>query len=684
MMTVVRSFSFVRHPIGKLLLLALIFRLLGLADLQALDTVWDFNGDLSASIGSATMSYRGDMGTNNVDFFATEHQLGLPMPFGDHSGVMRFQPTSPSQGLTVSLNNGGATVSDYTMIWDLFRPGPSWDSWQSLYQTDITNASDGDFFINPSDGIGISSTYHGTVSNARSNITWNRVAVTRAADGTMKKYVDGALVGTQSAAGARWDIVGGQFHILTDDDNESSLGFLSSYRFVDSVLSDAVIADLGRVHAGGAATPGKQIAASPADVTPGAFTLAILGDTQNYSSNYPAIYHQQTQWLVDNKASRNIQVAIHVGDIVNGDATYQWDNARAAMETLDGEIPYAVVRGNHDMGSQFDQPTRFGIGSPYSQQSTLVDHYEMPGQPNYDMRNTVHKFEVNGQKLMVISLDVSAGSGVVAWADSVIANNRDHRVIIDTHAYSYDGGARFNRALDPDNPGKTYDESRDELLRTGTAPDSPYNGAVYGGQDAETLWNNLVRKHPNISLVVSGHQFEDFDSFKYHVERGDNGNQVYELLVDMQNVANGGNGWMRLLEFDPDGETVHVKTYSPYLNQWDTSPDTYFDIVLSPILAGDYDSDNDVDGADFLVWQRGFSSATELTADGNHDGLVNAADLTIWQNNYGLSLNASPSLMSAVPEPATLLVMLAVLPAAIGGRPGRITCVRWGGSEKRP
>jgi predicted phosphodiesterase len=667
MMNIVTSSGFLRQCNARVAGFALILSAFAITNLQALDTVWDFNGDLSATSGSATLSFRGDMGSN-VDFFATEHDLGLPMPFGDHSGVMRFQPTTPSQGLTVQLNNGGATVSNYTMMWDLFRPGPSWDSWQSLYQTDITNSTDGDFFINPDDGIGISGVYHGTVSNARSNITWNRVAVTRASDGTLRKYIDGVLVGTQTnATGSRWDIVGGQFHILADEDNESSLGFLSSYRFVDSVLSESAIADLGSVHAGGAATPGLQIATAPASVTPGSFTVAILGDTQNYSQYYPAIYHQQTQWLTDNKTARNIQFAVHVGDIVNSDTTAQWDNARSAMETLDGEIPYAMVRGNHDMGSQYDWSTRFGNDSPYSQQTTLVDHYEMPGQPNYDMRNTVHKFEVNGHKFMVLSIDVSAGSGVVAWADGLIASNRDHRVIIDTHAYMYDGGARFNLAPDPDNPGKTFDQSRDELLRVGFAPDAPYNGAVYGGQDAETLWNNLVRKYPNISLVVSGHQFEDFDSFKYHTQRGDNGNQVYELLVDTQNMANGGNGWLRLLEFDPDGETVHVKTYSTYLNQWNTSPDTFYDIVLSPILAGDYDSDNDVDGADFLVWQRGFGSTTQLAADGNHDGQVNADDLTIWQNNYGTSLNASLSTLESVPEPATLLLMLLAMPAAFGG-----------------
>lgn len=634
----------------------------------ALDALWDFDGDLTATYGSATMSYRGDMGTANVDFFASEHDLGLPMPFGDRSGVMRFQATTPTQGLEINLNNGSATVSSYTMVWDYFRPGPSWNSWQSLYQTDVTNATDGEFFINPNDGIGISSNYQGTVSNGRGNIQWNRIAVTRAADGTMKKYIDGALVGTQTATGARWDITGGKFAILADEDDETSLGFLSSYRFVDSVLSESAIADLGGVHAGGAATPGKQIAAAPAPLTPGAFTVAFLGDTQNYSSDYPAIFNQVTQWLVDNKASRNIQFVVQDGDIVNGDATNQWNNARAGMSKLDGVIPYATVRGNHDIGSQFDLSTRFGPGSPYSQQPTLVDHFEVPGQPNWDMRNTAHKFEANGQKFLIVTIDISAGTNVVAWANDVIAANPDRRVILDTHAYMYDGGARFNNAADPENPGHTHDQSRDELLRVGTDPDGIYNGAAYGGQDAETLWNTLVKNHANVSLFLSGHQFEDFDQFKYHLDTGVNGNRVHELLVDPQNMANGGNGWIRLLEFDPDGMTVHVKTYSPFLNQWDTSPDNYYDIRLSPVMPGDFDYNGMVDGDDFLTWQRAAGSTTELAADGNDDGVVDGADLLIWREHFGAG-GAATTAGSQTPEPASQLLAAAACAAtALTGR----------------
>ena len=36
------------------------------------------------------------------------------------------------------------------------------------------------------------------------------------------------------------------------------------------------------------------------------------------------------------------------------------------------------------------------------------------------MRNTAHKFEANGQKIMVITIDISAGDDVVSWANDVI------------------------------------------------------------------------------------------------------------------------------------------------------------------------------------------------------------------------------------------------------------------------
>ncbi|MCF6288421.1 MAG: metallophosphoesterase [Proteobacteria bacterium] len=563
-----------------------------------IDTTWSFNGDLSASTGTATMSYRGNMLTN-VQFFASEHIIGLPMPFGDNSGLIQFGATDPSQGLTINLNNGGATVSDYTMVWDYFRPAPSWDSWMSLYQTDLSNTNDGELFINPfNDGIGINGDFAGKVADGVGNIGWNRIAVTRAVDGTMKKYIDGQLVGTQVEAtgpSSRWDI-NGSFLLFADENNETSGGYLSSFRFVDSVLNQSTIAALGGVHADGANVDGQGLVGDPAEMTLGSFTIAILGDTQIYSQSFPDIFNTMTQWLVDNKVSRNIQFVVQDGDIVNSaDVSSQWDNARAALDTLNEEIPYAVVRGNHDINSPYDSPSRFGPGSPYSQQPTIAGWYRYPGQPDWDMRNTYHIFEVGSQKFLVLTVDISANSNVVAWANQVVTNNPNRRVIINTHSYMYDGGQRFDASLDPnDSLGRTRDQVRDELLRVaGDEISSQFNARAYNGQDAEELWSAFVSQHENIRLVIAGHQFEDFDRFKYRLSEGVNGNKIFQMLVNQQHFSNGGNGWIRLLEFDSDGETVRVKTYSPFLDQWDTSPDVYHNIEFKlPVVD--------------LIWQSGF------------------------------------------------------------------------------
>src|SRR5690606_17154808 len=60
----------------------------------------------------------------------------------------------------------------------------------------------------------------------------------------------------------------------------------------------------------------------------------------------------------------------------------------------------------------------------------------------------------------------------------------------------------------------------------------------------------------------------------------------------------------------------------------------------------DFDDDQDVDGADFLIWQRGFGGAgSNGTGDANGDSQVNAQDLAIWKAAFG------GAAVSAVPEP---------------------------------
>lgn len=65
--------------------------------------------------------------------------------------------------------------------------------------------------------------------------------------------------------------------------------------------------------------------------------------------------------------------------------------------------------------------------------------------------------------------------------------------------------------------------------------------------------------------------------------------------------------------------------------------------------AGDFDGDGDVDGRDFLQWQRGGSPNP-----------LSSGDLTSWQNNYGAGNNLVAN-STAVPEPGSILM------TAVGG-----------------
>jgi len=86
-------------------------------------------------------------------------------------------------------------------------------------------------------------------------------------------------------------------------------------------------------------------------------------------------------------------------------------------------------------------------------------------------------------------------------------------------------------------------------------------------------------------------------------------------------------------------------------------------------VRADFDLDRDVDGADFLQWQRGFGNQPDAMrgdGDANRDGLVDNLDFLIWQLELGNSVASATATATAsalgVPEPsAAALASIAVL-----------------------
>jgi len=101
--------------------------------------------------------------------------------------------------------------------------------------------------------------------------------------------------------------------------------------------------------------------------------------------------------------------------------------------------------------------------------------------------------------------------------------------------------------------------------------------------------------------------------------------------------------------------------------------------VIPPPGDADFDDDNDVDGNDFLIWQRGVGvGTTNATGDADGSGTVTGADLTIWRSKFG----GPPSVPTAgaVPEPSSML--LAALAGGIFWRRSRTGDGATTGDEK--
>src|SRR5262249_17395766 len=67
-----------------------------------------------------------------------------------------------------------------------------------------------------------------------------------------------------------------------------------------------------------------------------------------------------------------------------------------------------------------------------------------------------------------------------------------------------------------------------------------------------------------------------------------NGRTVWTLLSDYQDLANGGNGWLRTYQFSPSNNVIHAKTYSPWLDQNQTGTASQFDIPYTMVSTNAY------------------------------------------------------------------------------------------------
>ena len=262
------------------------------------------------------------------------------------------------------------------------------------------------------------------------------------------------------------------------------------------------------------------------------YSFCLVGDTQMVTSRYPEHLPTLYNWIADNAASKKMSYVIGLGDITDQDSKAEWEAAKNAIGKLNGVVPYLLLRGNQDTSYRFN--ATFGTDAYKSQ---CKGYYE-----EGKIENVYTIFKAGGVDYLLIAMDWSPSNQCLAWADGVIEQFPNHRVIISTHSYLYKDGTTVD-AEDPDAPD------------TFASPDNNLN-------NGDEIWNKLVSKHENIFLVLSGHIGSD--DVVVSQRGGAHGNVVTQVLANPQDVDAeiGATGMVAMLYISESNSTITIEQYS--------------------------------------------------------------------------------------------------------------------------
>jgi hypothetical protein len=315
---------------------------------------------------------------------------------------------------------------------------------------------------------------------------------------------------------------------------------------------------------------GAPLRTTPSSFSPGfadtSTMLAVLPDTQIYSLLYPGVFTAQTSWIAANTAARQISYVFHLGDIVDRNTDLEWSRALTAMNQLDNVVPYALATGNHDYGPTGNARTRDTLLNDYFpfDKAAAMPSFGGALEPG-KLDNTYHLVTVGGRNYVLLALEWGPRDGVINWANEVMQKYPDRYGILITHAYMNWNDRRYDMS-EAGNPANPQDFN------------PHYYGTAGGVNDGEELWQKLVRKYPFV-MVFNGHVLADGTGYLASVT--DRGTICHQMLSNYQfRPRLGGDGYMRLLEFLEDQQTVRVFTYSPLDDSFLTEPDQNYTFTL--------------------------------------------------------------------------------------------------------
>lgn len=281
------------------------------------------------------------------------------------------------------------------------------------------------------------------------------------------------------------------------------------------------------------------------------FSIVVIPDTQDLCTSHPDKLKKLTGWIVEQSERLNVKKILHVGDVVNNGARKeeQFLNHKEAFSLIDeANLPIMIAMGNHDYDNLLDTNRDSSMFNKYCGVHKYEDKPWFGGifEENKS-ENMYTKLEINETNYLFLSLEFGPRDEVLEWANHVLEVHADHKAIIVTHSYMFLHGERTK-------PGDAHNPKN-------------YKGA-HGANDGEDVWNKCIKKHQNIIAVFSGHHITDNVSYRYDV--GEKGNLVFQSFQNWQCAPNGGDGRIRIVNFNIDENKIDLTVYNPQTEEYET------------------------------------------------------------------------------------------------------------------
>ncbi|MCQ2424587.1 MAG: hypothetical protein MJ070_00425 [Lachnospiraceae bacterium] len=297
-------------------------------------------------------------------------------------------------------------------------------------------------------------------------------------------------------------------------------------------------------------------------------TLVWIPDPQNITTaSGQQKWEDDTDWIAANLEKEHVFHVISAGDNTWGNDEPTWKKVQNGYAKFWNDVSWSSLVGNHDFDWNVKcRDTRFYnqyLGLEQIENTaaytTFGGWYEEDDAPYVThpagVENSYYFFTIGSAKWMLLQLEYHTRPSVMEWANGILDKYSDRHVILATHG------------LIGNNNGDYISWVQNYMEDEKAAGDFTEN--------MKSLYTNVVKKHGNVCLVLSGHTNNPNGyAVMAHNEKRPDGSVVYQLMINAQYMDasdkgeftyydNQAVGMLALLRFSSDGSKVAVNYFCP-------------------------------------------------------------------------------------------------------------------------